>query len=230
MIRRGSITYDGLPLASGGAHSLRQKGFVGTFDVLQGFVDSISLEREPSSVSLELIDMGSGNYTHFMSLSSEFDDKYHRTDGRQIGDYHGSQWKVAPALLKPLIDDLERLRPIPNAGYAGRSLVVYVYWNLIFADCEGLPLPFQSRNDYLGFDVDYQRYLGESFVYSRISETSTAHVFLSLPFEDVSSDCVELANRVREAFPARLSSKHWKRWSLTKKRTGYVGRKILAPF
>lgn len=230
MIRAGAITYEGLPIASGGAHSLRQRGFVEAFEALEKFVNSISLEREARSVYLELIDLGSGAYTHFLSLSSEFDDKYLRKQGRQIGEYRGSQWEVDPSELRALIHDLEKLRPVPMADYAGRSLVVHVYWNLVFAGSGGQRLPFQSRDEYLGFDIDFQRWLGESFMYSRISETSTANLFLSLPFEEISPECVELTKRIDDAFPGRLSSKHWKRWSLSKSGNSYVGRKIPAPF
>lgn len=227
MIRRGSITYDGLPISSGGAHSLRQKGFVDTYEALQKFVNAISLEREARSVEIELFDLGGGGYTHFLSLCSELDDKYHRKHGRQIGEYHGNQWKVDPTELRPLIYDLERLRPIPIAGYAGRSLVAHVYWNLVFADTKGEPLPYQSRSHYLDFDVLYRTsYLGESVLYARISETSSANLFLSLPFEEANDEAGRLVKRIQEYFPARLSSKHWKRWTLTKNGKSYLGRKI----
>lgn len=226
MVRRGAITYDGLPISSGGAHSLRHKGFVKTFEALQNFVNSISLQREASSVTLELFDPGNGGYTHFLALTSEFDFKFGRKQVRQIGEYRGYQWEVNPIDLRPLISELERLRPIPNAGYAGRSLVVHVYWNLVIADSLGVPLPFQTRDEYLKYDIDFKRYLGESFMYARISETSTANLFLSLPFEEVTESAIELVKRIQEHFPARLSSKHWKRWTLAKNGKSYVGRKI----
>ncbi len=225
MIRQGSVTYDGLPLSSGGAHSLRQKGLVKSFEALQEFVNAVSFERNPFSVTLELIDSG-GSLSHFMALKSEFDDKYTQKEGRTIGEYYGHQWEIDPAMLRSLIFDLETLRPIPTVGYAGRSLVVHVYWNLVFIDTQGNQLPFQSRNDYLQFDVDFQRYLGESFMYSRISETSTAHLFLSLPFEEANDEATLLVKRIQKDFPTRLSSKHWKRWTLTKNGKSYVGRKI----
>jgi hypothetical protein len=226
MIRTGAITYDGLPLSSGGAHTLRQKGFVQTFNSLQGFVNSVSLKPEPSSVILELFDLGNGSYSHFLSLSSQFDNKFPRLRERQTGEYHSHQWTVSADELPSLVIELEKLRPIPNAGFVGRSLVVYVGWNLIFADSNGKPLPFQNRDDHLQFDIDFNRFLGESYVYARISETSTANLFLSLPFEDATDEALELVNRIQNCFPARPSSKHWKKWTITKSRKTYVGRKI----
>ncbi|MBP6002088.1 MAG: hypothetical protein KA746_01520 [Pyrinomonadaceae bacterium] len=226
MVRRGAITYEGLPISSGGAHSLRLKGLVSAFEALKRFVNAVSLEPVPTSVVLELFDLGEGGFTHFLSLEAELDKKFDRKQSRQIGEYTGSQWEVSPTQLEPLIYDIERLRPIPNAGYAGRSLVVNVFWNLVFADPNGHQLPFQSRNEYLQFGVDFQRYLGESFVYARISETSTAHLFLSLPFEEANDEARSLVTRIQTHFPARLSSKHWKRWTLTKNNKSYVGRKI----
>jgi len=185
----------------------------------------MSLYPEATSVTLELFDPDDGAYTHFLALSREFDQKFRQKESREIGEHLGHQWIVDPIQLEPLVYDLERLRPIPNAGYAGRSVVVHVYWNLIFADSNGLRLPFQSRTEYLQFDVDFQRYLGESFVYARISETSTAHLFLSLPFEEASDEARLLATRIQEYFPARISPKHWKHWTLTKNGKSYVGRK-----
>jgi len=228
--RFGAITYDGLPISSGGAHSLRQKGFVEGFNSLQGFVDLISLERRPSSVALELFNSGAGGYSHFMALRWEFSKRFRGKQGRAVGEHFGHQWEVQPSELGLLIHDLERLRPIPLVGYAGRSLVVHVYWKLIFSDRTGEPLPFQTRDNYRDFEVGFQLYLGESILYARISENSTASLFLSLPFEAVHPECVELATRLQEAFPARLSTKHWKRWTVTKKGTSYLGRKIPAPF
>jgi hypothetical protein len=230
MTRLGAITYDGLPISSGGAHSLRQKGFVAGFNALQGFVDAISLEREPTSVSVELFDIGSGSFSHFISLSSEFDNRFEQKNGRNIGEYLGHQWRVPASELESLIHDVERLRPIPLLGYGGRSLVVHVYWHLILFDASGIQFPFQTRDSYEDFEVGTRLHLGESLVYARISENSTASLFLSLPFENVQPECIELANRINEAFPTRLSTKHWKRWTLTKKGTSYLGRKIPAPF
>jgi len=230
VIRHGAITYDGLPISSGGAHSLRQKGFVAGFNALQNFVDSISLERNPSSVALELFNSGTRGYSHFMALRWEFSKRFRGKQGRSIGEHFGHQWDVPPSELGLLIHNLERLRPIPLVGYAGRSLVVHVYWKLIFSDQTGDQLPFQTRDNYVDFEVGFQQYLGESILYARISENSSANLFLSLPFEVVQPECVELANRVQEAFPTRLSAKHWKRWTLTKKGTSYLGRKIPAPF
>jgi hypothetical protein len=125
-----------------------------------------------------------------------------------------------------IVDQLERLRPIPQAGYAGEAALVHATWNLVLADIERKPLPYQDKDDYLGYEAGYKLYLGQSLVYARISETTTAHLFLSLPFENDTDDARRLAAEIESRFPCRLSSKHWKMWRLTKNGRSYVGRKI----
>ncbi len=232
MPRSSSITYDGLPISSGGAHKLRTRGFVETAQSLSDFVSSVCVDSKPSNLTLELVNGGDVEEKKFSRLYNDACSQYGlKKFTRGLGDYVGHQWGLDVNTLHEIAARLEELRPIALAGYAGWQVVLHATWELKFRDKDAQsPIPYQTRLDYNEFEVRWQVFLGESGMYARISEKSTAAIFLSLPFEDVSSDCVELAKRVREAFPGRLSSKHWKRWSLTKRGTGYVGRKIAAPF
>ena len=139
----------------------------------------------------------------------------------------GHQWNVDSHSLTRVLERFERARPIPGAGYAGHSVVIHANWNLLLFDSRNRrQLPYQTREDYLGFETNDRCFLGRSTVYARISEFTTAHLFLSLPFEEFTEDATRLINEIQDSFPARLSSKHWKLWRLTKSQGGYVGRKI----
>jgi hypothetical protein len=133
---------------------------------------------------------------------------------------------VDPVSLKGIVDTFEKLRPIPKTEYAGHAALVHVTWNIVLSDSAHRPVPNQGKEHYLGFACDSEHFLGQSFVYARISETTTAHLFLSLPYEDVGSDSRRLASQIQTHFPARLSSSHWKIWRLAKDGQRYVGRKI----
>ena len=216
MPRLGAITYEGLPLASGGAHKLRTRGFVAAFDALQSFASEVSLDPVPKDLAIEVVEGDDVPKEFTDSLRSEFDAHFIRLPSRRIGAYTGHQWEIDATSVKRVVEKLERLRPTPKAGFAGEAVLVHATWNLVLADADRRPLPHQDKNDYLGFDVGGERYLGQSLVYSRISETTSAHLFLSLPFEEVTDDARRVVSEIQKHFPCRLSSKHWKIWRLTK--------------
>lgn len=226
MSRIAAITYEGLPLANGGAHKLRTRGFVAAFNALQSFVSAVSIDAIPKELLVEVVE-GDGVPKQFSdSLASEFDSNFMRRPSRRIGAYTGHQWEINATCVNRIVDQFERLRPIPQAGYAGEAALLHATWNLVLADNQRQPLPHQDKDDYLGHEVGYKIYLGQSLVYARISETTTATLFLTLPFEDVNDSAKRLAAEIESRFPCRLSSKHWKIWRLTKNGRSYVGRKI----
>lgn len=232
MARIASITYDGLPISSGGAHSLRTRGFVETARSLSGFVTSVCVNPTPTDLTLELVNGGEVDEEEFSRLRNEACRLYGlKKFTRGIGDYAGHQWGLDVNSLHETAARLEQLRPISLAGYAGWQIVLHATWELRFREDETqVPIPYQSRIHYNEFEFGWQMFLGESGMYSRISEKSTAAIYFSLPFEEVSADCLALVSRIQDAFPVPLSRKHWKRWSLTKSGNSYVGRKIEAPF
>jgi hypothetical protein len=224
--RPAAITYDGLPISSGGAHKLHTRGFVDGLLVLQSFVTAVSLEPRPKNGVVEVLAGDDVPASFSSALVAHCDAHFGDRSGRRVGEYTSSQWAVDPASLLAIVDTVEQRRPIPKAGYTGYAAVVHVTWNIVLADGLRQPVPYQGRAHYLGFQCDSQCYLGESFVYARISETTTAHLFLSLPYETVTSDARRLAGQIQSHFPARLSSNHWKIWRLTKKGDRYAGRTV----
>lgn len=232
MPRLAAITYDGLPISSGGAHALRTRGFVETAKSLSNFVSRVSVDPTPVDVALELLSGGDLNDEEFSRLYNDARSRYGTEKfTRGLGKYVGHQWGLDVNDFRDTANRLEAIRPISLTEYTGYQVVLHATWKLNFLrnDSE-VPLPFQSRVDYDEFEVAWQIFLGESGMYARISEKSTAGIFLSLPFEEVSSECRELVGRIQNAFPVRLSAKHWKRWTLSKAGKSYVGRKIEAPF
>jgi hypothetical protein len=227
--RMAAMTYDGLPISSGGAHSLRTRGFRAGFDALQSFAGAVSLDPVPTNLVVEVL-KGKGVPERFTSqLGSDFDERLVQRAARRVGDCTSRQWTVAPASLQWVIHTLEQFRPIPKTKSAGHAALVHATWNLVLFDSSHRPLPYQGREHYRDFDCDSQRFLGHSFVYGRVSEQTTANLFLSLPYDDVNGDVQRVVRQIQEHFPARLSSSHWKMWRLAKNGQRYVGRKISAP-
>jgi hypothetical protein len=224
--RRAAITYDGLPIANGGAHTLRIRGCVASLKALQSFVDALSLDPVPTRVAVEVL-QGAGVPETFVSAAcDECAVRGAERTSRRIGDYSAHLWTIDQGSLAAAAEALERLRPIPTTRLAGHAARLHVTWNLVLCDGSRRPFPYQNEDDYLGFDCGGQHRLGHSFVYACISETTTAHLFLSLPFEEVSEEARRLANEIQAHFPARLSPSHWKIWRLTATGHTYVGRRV----
>lgn len=55
MARRAAITYDGLPVSSGGAHKLRGRGFQAGLLAVQSFIQAVPARDTPSDLTLEVI-------------------------------------------------------------------------------------------------------------------------------------------------------------------------------
>ena len=158
-----------------------------------------------------------------------FEARYRKLRVRTIGAYLGHQWDVPPGALAEIAEWLELAGPFPEAGYPGPTVVVQATWRLTLLDpATHEPLPHQSSADYLGFAIDADRQLGSSLLHGRIAGRTTAHLFLSLPFDAPSAEARGVAAQIRAAFPARLSASHWKQWRLTAAGNRYVGRKTEA--
>jgi len=224
--RSAAITYDGLPISSGGAHKLRTRGFTDALLVLQSFVTAVSLDPRPKDCAVEVLAGDDVPASFASGVIAHCDAHFIKCRRRRVGEYSSSQWAVDPGSLPAIVDTLEQRRPIPKAGYAGYAAAIHVTWNIVFADGLRQPIPYQGKEHYLGFECSFQRYLGESLVYARISEATTANLFLALPYDTVTSDARRLAEKIQCHFPARLSSNHWKIWRLTKKGDGYIGRRV----
>jgi hypothetical protein len=229
MPRRGAITYEGLPLSRGGAHRLRTRGFAAGLNALQSFVAAVSLETRPINLCVEVLEGEGVPKEISLLLRAELDERYAKTRVRMIGAYRGHQWDIDPGSLVQIVERIAEAGPIPETKYAGSMVVIHAMWNLLLFDTRTRQaLPYQRKEDHLGWEIGPRSYLGCSSLYARIAEATSAHLFLSLPFEDITEEAKRIAADIQTSFPARLSAKHWKMWTLTKAQTGYVGRKTAA--
>lgn len=226
MTRSGAITYDGLPTSSGGAHKLRARGFTDALIAVQSFVTAVSLDPRPKDCVVEVLAGDDVPASFTSGVIAHCDAHFIQCRRRRVGEYSSSRWAVDPKSLPEMIDTLEQLRPIPKAGCAGYAAAIHVTWHIVLADGLRQPIPYQGKQHYLGFECGFQRFLGESVVYARISEATTANLFLALPYESVTIEARRMAEKIQSHFPARLSSNHWKIWRLTKKGDGYIGRRV----
>lgn len=229
-LRRPSIiTYDGLPLSSGGAHTLRTRSPIAALAQVRNFLSSCTVCVRPQKVSVEVVTGGSVPVEFSTPLVAKLRAEL-RVPGRQRSYGAGATahfWPIAASQVDALVELIEQVSPLPVMPYRLQpfTLAAVFKFHLLHPQSRAV-LPWQDAAFYGNFSAAPGLLLGESQFYARISCRSTVSLFLSFPFEDVSEDLLTTAGFVRANLPFPLSPNHWKRWRLTKNGKGYLGRQL----
>lgn len=228
MSRQGLITYEGLPIASGGAHALSGRGFAAGWAEVDRFLKKCTDFKRPDEILLELLE-GPGLPAEWTEpLSQAFAERYSAARSRRVGRAVGHQWPIADDGLLALLQYLDGVGPLPRSSVP--PVAVYATARFRFVGrSSGKPLVFQDPALYLNQDAGFAGHrlrLGSSMACARISGRSTLSVFFSLPFAEPSKEFVRYAGFLAAHAPFTISPKHWKLWSLNKSGDRYTARKI----
>lgn len=226
VMRRGLITYDGLPISSGGAHTLRANGFAAAWAHVERFLEHCTDFERPEQIIIELLE-GTRIPEAFVSpLKQRFSERFSARRTRRVGAAVGHQWSVEWESFAAVLQELDLLQPLPDVP-SPPPLTVNVTSAFHFVDPDTRrALPFQDPSDYPGRHAGDRTPLGTSRVFARLSTRSTLSVFFSLPFPHAGEEFLTYVEFLQRHAPFRFSGAHWKIWTPAKKRGGYVGRRF----
>jgi hypothetical protein len=223
-MQEGAITYDGLPIASGGAHRLRTRDIESAAASLQSFVSEISADSLPSELRIELLRSPDTGDRCLVEFVAEHNARYGEARTQFIGKLRAHRWTVPSSAFEEVVAKRHSLLVSGKRVHA--SVTILAGWTLTLTDpASAQTLPYQDPLHYGGFGISDGRLLGRSSLFARLATRTTANLWLSLPFRDVTEGAQLIAGHVQAHFPSQLSAKHWKRWAITKRGT-YTGRKI----
>lgn len=224
-MQEGAITYDGLPIASGGAHRLRTRDIKSAADSLQSFVSAISADCVPSALQFELLSSPDASHGCLAELIAEQNACYGEARTQVVGKRRAHRWNVPTSAFEQIVAAAALISSEPQDDVLA-PVTILAGWTLTLIDpASGQTLPHQDPLHYGGFGIGDGRFLGRSSLFARLATRTTANLWLSLPFRDATEDAQLIAGHVQAQFPCKLSAKHWKQWALTKRGT-YTGRKI----
>ena len=209
-----AVTYIGLPLNSGGAHSLGRMSRRVAFERTTNFLEVCTRLSCPVAYEFQLNEFGLGPLTDIEDALEE------RFGGRRAAPV--SSDRVGDALN--LLDELD---PQPTAsGIAPLWFWMRTTFQLIDPDTRE-PFAGQDPDRFCGVEYDYKRPLGTSSLRLILSNRAVLGVELCIP----DADDERLAAAVpflQSSLPFKFSTKQWKEWTPTK--TGrFKGRRTLAP-
>jgi hypothetical protein len=233
MLAKSVVTYDGLPVGSGGAHHFRTRDPRVALAQVESFLDKCTAEPSELRFTVNLLSSEEEGipkeWTQF--LLRQFSNTYGEAKEKTLGRTLEYSWPIPESDVESQVDLIGSLGSLPAHQYGMQSLCVTAHRVIKLTDGEGgTPWPHQDPSSYSHFQVSgYGEALGRSVVYTRISERSSINLFLNFPFEPEDPDLQRAVRGIQDNLPFSLSKSHWKHWKLTKAGDKYLGRKMMSP-
>jgi hypothetical protein len=209
------VTYDGLPVSSGGAHTLRRTRAAAAFAAWMHFLDTCT---EASGIRCW--------YDFPRTPELHADPAVVERIGREFPPDRDGRHAVAQTRFSDALSLFESLEPLP-VNSSGMAPI----WLWFTADCrlrspdDSVLWPGQDPARFGGFETPGGVRLGASSTRLILHARSLVGLRLSIP-EASDDDLAVFVPWLQGALPMRLSSKHWARWTLTAGGQSYRGRRI----
>lgn len=239
------ITYDGLPVSSGGAHRIRARDRHSVWNAFSQFLRIFTTCRVFDHVHLILyedqrveprffktaLERGTQWYGEpVRRLSAHIVGVEDSLGGVDTEEVFENAWTLATEDVPGALDFLGSLGPFPELSHVDSIMALGMEAKFCLCDPDtGEVLPLQGTDLYGGQEADIGLPLGLSRIYLRFATPITCSLFLSLPFSEASRELQTYIERMQATLPFKLSDKHWARWQLTAKGTRYHKRKISMP-
>lgn len=213
-----AITYIGLPVASGGAHSLgrlsRRDAYQRTTDFLHACTEPVG----PNVYSFRVFDVP--ELEPIVRLEQELEVRF--------GDYldgPGHYRAIPERLVGEALDFLDEIDPQPTNRWGMAPIWFWVAADFRILDpATGRPIPGQDPSRFSGAEYDWRVPLGSSRL--RLILHNQAQIGIELCLPDADKDALgRLIPWLQQHLPFRLSPKHWRAWTPTKS-GGFMARRL----
>jgi hypothetical protein len=232
--RSGLISYDGLPIKSGGAHGLGRLRPAAAWKAFRRFLSNCTTATQPTRVSITINDEPGVDPATIKSLRDSAKTMLRISSRpnqrRDFGEKGTScSWDIPAGLADAAVDWLAGAGPLaPN--WLGGPAKVAVDYEFRVKSPGGEELPFQRSEDYLGQNYDgYGVLLGESGCRLTLESKCALSLVLFLPFEEPDADLWKYARFFQKNMLMSFSKSHWKHWKLSKKGNVYTSHRITPP-
>jgi hypothetical protein len=210
----GAVTYIGLPIASGGAHSLGRMSRRVAFERTMSFLQTCTEPVEPIAYSFSLNDVPELSPVPRLELQL-------RWRFRNFG--------IVPAQrVGDALDFLDEIHPQPTNRWGMSPIWFWARTTFRILDpATGQPLPGQEPALFNGVEYEFAVPLGSSGLRLILENHSRIGIELCLPNADD-----DLLRRVvpwlQRHLPCKLSPKQWRTWTPTRT-SSFKARKMTAP-
>jgi len=206
------ISYDGLPIKSGGAHSLGNKSIDKIYSEATAFIHTFTNSDNPKAINITFYTSQNRSYKTLPIL-------WDLTKCLGIPSYNSWDlgtvkqrlftWKLKISEIQKGFQILEKYMDLPDNPYG--PVVLSMFWKFHFID-KGTKkvLPDQDKIP----EIDFRQ--ENSQLYLRLGQRSTVSVWFAFPFSSYDRYASDYINSLAEYLPFKLSKNHWRIWKLSK--------------
>jgi hypothetical protein len=206
------ITYEGLPVNSGGAHSLGKMQVDNVYADTLTFLKKFASNDTPTKTDLIFYSSQNGSYKMLPNLWSIIKvfgiptyNNWKLGNTRQ----HYFTWKLKFSDREKAFQILEKFSKLPANDFG--PIVLSLCWHFSFID----PI---SKEILDGQDkipiMDFRQH--NSQLYLRLGQKSTISVWFAFPFQELNDKSRDYISSVSRALPFKPSDKHWRFWRRSK--------------
>lgn len=211
------ISYEGLPINSGGAHSISKKLPKENYNKIIDFLNTYADRTSPKSIEVSLYESKKGEYSA-LKILPKLIRKFGIPKTHHDGFIRSWNWKLSIKNIEKGFKALELNKDLPD-NIAG-PIVLSFCWNFYFKDPKtNVVLENQEKIPQIDFRIENSR------IYLRLSKKSSVSVWFAFPFERINDYEKKYFNNLKKKLPFKPSEKHWRIWKKSKN-GNWIPRKI----
>jgi hypothetical protein len=194
------ISYEGLPISSGGAHSVSAISSIEVYNSLISFLEACTNFPSPTVELLFDASEAKGSGIKLWELTKQFGLPNWNLDSYLSTKQHLWVWKVKSSNAGIAFENLEKFD----------TLTLTFLWKFKFINPKTKEI-IEGQDAIPAIDER----LHNSQIYLRASKRSTVSVWFTLPFSSL-TEAFNYFNPFQKLLPFTPSDKHWRVWSLSK--------------
>ncbi|QNR24541.1 hypothetical protein [Croceimicrobium hydrocarbonivorans] len=211
------LSYEGLPIKSGGAHSVSRESPKVNYEKTLGFLNLFADNIKAESVELTLYKSKNKEYS-VLNLLTELTIKFGIPKTKNDGWLKSWTWSLKDENIQKGFEMLELNKDLPKNPVG--PITLNFCWNFLFKDPKtNQVLPNQELIPVLDFRVKNSR------IYLRLSQESTISVWFAFPFARIDKYESAFIGELKSKLPFKASDKHWRMWEKSSN-GNWIPRKI----
>lgn len=201
------VSYEGLPINSGGAHGLGKKSVRDSYNQTNDFLRMFTDNAVPRTVSLTLY---KANTFDFRKIKWQLMKKYGFFPRRETWDLGDSKqrrwtWNLNPDKIEEGLRILEEQKNLPEHQYGPLTLNILWHFRFIYPETRER-IPNQELIPVLDERIQNSRAL------LTLKPKSTLSVWFAFPFDNQDKKFKDYIDVFIKHLPFTPSDKHWRLW------------------